>query len=87
MLTPALVEFLGTGLIVGTAAFAGSPLMIVAALCIAITLGGKISGGYFNPAVTLYHLVSGHISRTKAMYYIVAQLAAGLGIGLVSGML
>ena len=87
MWTPALIEFLGTGLFVSAVAFGGSSLLIVAALATAIALGGKISGGHFNPAVTVYHLIAGRISRTKAMYYIVAQLSAGLGVGLVSGML
>ena len=87
MWTPALVEFLGTALLVSAVAFGGSPLIAIAALATAIALGGKISGGHFNPAVTLYQLVAGRISRTKAMYYIGAQLSAGLGVGLVSGML
>jgi aquaporin Z len=87
MITPALVEFLGTGLLVSSVAFGGSPLMIVAALAIAIALGGKISGGHFNPAVTAYQFVAGRISQSRAMYYVLAQLAAGIAVGLLGGML
>jgi len=86
MWTPTFVEFLGTGLLVGAVAFAGSPLMIVAALAVAIALGGKISGGHFNPAVTVYQLMAGRISQSRALYYILAQVSAGLLVGVVHGM-
>lgn len=86
MWSPALVEFLGTGLLVSAVAFAGSPLMIVAALAVAIALGGKVSGGHFNPAVTIYQVVAGRITNTRAICYICAQLAAGLLVGFVHGM-
>jgi glycerol uptake facilitator-like aquaporin len=61
MLSPALVEFLGTALLIGTVSFTGVPVLIVAALAIAIGLGGKVSGGHFNPAVTAWALLSGKI--------------------------
>ena len=84
MWTPAFVEFLGTGLLVSAVAFAGSPLMIVAALAVAIALGGKISGGHFNPAVTMYQLVAGRITQTRALFYVLAQCAAALVVGLIA---
>ena len=86
MFSPALVEFLGTALLVSAVAL-GSPLMIIAALATAISFGGKISGGHFNPAVTLFQYVSGRVSRSRALYYVLAQLAAGVSVGLVAGML
>jgi aquaporin Z len=87
MLTPTFVEFLGTSLLVSAVAFGGSPLIIIAALSIAIAFGGKISGGHFNPAVTVYQLISGRISTSRAVMYIIAQLSAGLGVGLIAGMI
>lgn len=81
-----LVEFFGTGLLTAAVAFTGSAPLIVAALAIAIGLGGKISGGHFNPAVTLLQLMSGKVGTTKAMLYMVAQFAAALlvfGLSLV----
>ena len=78
MYTPAFVEFLGTSLLVGTFAFTGTPLLIVASLAIAIALGGKISGGHFNPAVTAWALASGKIGKSKALSYMIAQLGAAL---------
>lgn len=80
MLSPTLVEFLGTSLLVGTVSFTGTPLLIVASLAIAIALGGKISGGHFNPAVTAWALASGKIGQAKAVGYILAQLAAAVFI-------
>jgi aquaporin Z len=78
MFSPALVEFLGTSLLVGAVSFTGVPVLIVAALAVAIGLGGKISGGHFNPAVTMWALASGKIGKAKALCYILAQLAAAV---------
>lgn len=80
MFSPTVVEFLGTSLLVGAVSFTGVPLLIVAALAIAIALGGKISGGHFNPAVTAWALASGKIGQAKAVGYILAQLAAAVFI-------
>jgi len=80
MYSPAVVEFLGTALLVGAVSFTGVPVLIIAALAIAVGLGGKISGGHFNPAVTAWALLSGKISQSKAIMYIVAQLGAAASI-------
>lgn len=84
MYTPAVVEFLGTALIIGAVAFLQSPVMVVAATAIAIGLGGKISGGHFNPALTAWALLAGKISQEKAITYMFSQFAAGLLIFFVS---
>jgi glycerol uptake facilitator-like aquaporin len=39
---------------------------------------GRISGGHFNPAVTIAMLVSGDISAKNGMFYIIAQMLGGL---------
>jgi aquaporin Z len=83
MYTPAFIEFLGTSLLIGAVSFTGTPLFVVAALAIAIALGGKISGGHFNPAITAWALVSGKIGKSKALMYIIAQLAAALSVWVV----
>jgi aquaporin Z len=87
MLSPTLVEFLGTSLLVGAVSFTGTPLLIVAALAIAIALGGKVSGGHFNPAVTAWALASGKIGQAKAVGYILAQLAAAVFIWIAGSMI
>lgn len=84
MYTPAFVEFLGTSLLIGTISFTGTPLLIVASFAIAIALGGKVSGGHFNPAVTAWALASGKVGKQRALSYILAQVSAALfiwGIG------
>jgi aquaporin Z len=80
MYTPAFVEFLGTSLLIGAVSFTGTPLLVIAAVAIASALGGKISGGHFNPAVTAWALMSGKIGKSKALSYIIAQVAAAVFI-------
>lgn len=87
MYTPAFVEYLGTCLLIGSMAFTSSPLFIVAALAIAIGLGGKISGGHFNPAITAWALASGKIGKSKALSYIIAQVAAAITIWVAGSMI
>jgi glycerol uptake facilitator-like aquaporin len=87
MYTPAFVEFLGTSLLIGAVAFTGNTLLIVASLAIAIALGGKISGGHFNPAITAWALASGKIGQSKAISYIIAQVGAALFIWVMHSMI
>jgi aquaporin Z len=66
---------------VGAAAGSGSPfapLAIGAVLMVMIYAGGHISGGHFNPAVTLAALVRRRIGLRDAAAYWVVQLGAGL---------
>jgi len=84
MITAVFVEFLGTLLLISAVAFGHNPLLIVAALATAITFGGRISGGHFNPAVTMYSFMVGKTSQTRALSYAGAQLSAALVIGLLS---
>jgi glycerol uptake facilitator-like aquaporin len=84
MYTPAIVEFLGTALLIGTFVFTHSQVLIVAALAIALALGGKVSGGHFNPAITAWALTSGKIGMQKAISYFIAQLGAALFIFMVN---
>jgi aquaporin Z len=78
------VEFFGTVFLVFTvgasvrAGAAMAPLAIGAALMVMVYAGGQISGGQYNPAVTLAALVRGRIGSTDAVSYWFAQLAAGL---------
>ena len=63
---------------VGTAISSGSPLAplaIGAVLMVLVYAGGHISGGHYNPAVTVAALVRGRISPADAVGYWVAQFA------------
>lgn len=84
MYTRAFIEFLGTALIVGTFAFTQSPMLVVAALAIAISFGGKISGGHFNPAITAWALATGTIGVQRAMSYFLAQFGAAILVFMMS---
>jgi aquaporin Z len=62
--------------VLSTSSFA--PLAIGAALMVMIYAGGHISGGHYNPAVTLAALVRGRIGPADAVAYWVAQVVGGL---------
>ncbi|WP_082972881.1 MULTISPECIES: MIP/aquaporin family protein [unclassified Mycobacterium] len=79
-----VVEAIGTFFLVftcGAAAGSGNPLAplaIGAVLMVMVYAGGHISGGHYNPAVTLAVLVRRRISAAEAAWYWAAQLGAGL---------
>jgi len=79
-----VVEFIGTFFLVFTVGASArtvtslAPLAIGAALMVMVYAGGHISGGHYNPAVTLAALVRGRINGGDAIGYWVAQLVAGL---------
>jgi MIP family channel proteins len=86
--TLALV-FIGAGSVVIATGGVGSGLLGVA-LAHALVLGvmvssfGHISGGHFNPAVTISVWVAGKIESARAIVYIVAQLVGAVaGAGLL----
>ena len=73
-----LVEFLGTTFFLYVILATGNALAIGAALTLAIFVGGKISGGHFNPAVSLMMLVKGKINTTDGMLYVLSQVLGGM---------
>ena len=73
-----LVEFLGTMFVTYVFLATGNWLAIGAALGIAVLLGGAISGGAFNPAVTVALMSAGKLSRNDVMPYIIAQVAGAV---------
>jgi aquaporin Z len=83
------VEAIGTFFLVFTVGAAvGShsslaPLAIGAVLMVMIYAGGHLSGGHYNPAVTLAALVRSRIGPRDAVGYWFAQLVAGIVAGLL----
>jgi aquaporin Z len=73
-----LVEFLGTFLFISVILATTNPLAIGATLAVLIGLGGAVSGGHFNPAVTLMTLYNRGMAGDNAGAYIVVQAAAAL---------
>src|SRR5207245_6466850 len=78
------VELIGTFFLVftvGTAVASGSalaPLAIGSSLMVMVYAGGHVSGGHYNPAVTMAALVRGRIAPIDAVGYWVAQVVAAL---------
>jgi aquaporin Z len=78
------VELIGTFFLiftVGASVRSGAPLAplaIGAVLMVMVYAGGHISGGHYNPAVTMAALVRGRISLVHATWYWITQLVAGL---------
>jgi MIP family channel proteins len=52
------------------------------ALAVVVSSLGAVSGGHFNPAVTLAVWIMGKITPMRAGAYVVAQLVGGLAAGL-----
>ncbi len=83
------VEAIGTFFLVftvGAAVGSGSPMAplgIGAVLTVMVYAGGHLSGGHYNPAVTLAVLVRGRIKLRDAAAYWLVQLGAGLLAALV----
>ncbi|HET6504026.1 MAG TPA: aquaporin [Amycolatopsis sp.] len=84
-----VVELIGTFFLVFTvgATVTGgvtlAPLAIGSVLMVMVYAGGHISGGHYNPAVTMAALVRGRIGVGDAVGYWVAQVVAGLVAALI----
>jgi len=78
-----IVEYLGTVFflyVILTANPSYAPLAIGAALALSIFLGGPISGGNFNPAVTVMMCLAKKQPMSQIAPYIIAQLAAAFTV-------
>ncbi|HMC12654.1 MAG TPA: aquaporin [Pirellulaceae bacterium] len=87
-----LVEFIGTFFLVLTIGFAVvkpgadamAPVAIGATLMVMIFAGGHVSGGHYNPAVTLAVFLRGKCPAADVVPYWVAQIAgAALAAGVI----
>ncbi|MDX6310982.1 MAG: aquaporin [Streptomyces sp.] len=85
-----VVEVIGTFFLVFTVAVSGfshsafTPLAAGAVLMVMVYAGGHISGGHYNPAVTMAALWRRRIRPADAVAYWIAQLAAGVVAGVVA---
>jgi aquaporin Z len=73
-----IVEFLGTLFFLYVILATGNALAIGAALAIAILVGGNISGGNYNPAVSVMMVAAGKLPKSDLLPYILSQVAGGL---------
>ncbi|HEY2124077.1 MAG TPA: aquaporin [Chthoniobacterales bacterium] len=87
-----IAEFVGTFflvLTVGCTVIPGAPgviapLAIGGALMVMVYAGGHISGGHFNPAVTLAVFIRGRCEAKDVVPYWIAQLAAAAAAACVA---
>lgn len=79
-----LTEFIGTFFLVltiGLTVLAGTPfapLAIGAALMVMVYMGGHVSGGHYNPAVTLAVWMRGKLPASQVAPYWIAQVLGAL---------
>ena len=73
-----LVEFLGTFVFLSVILSQGKPVPIAVALLAVIYFGGAISGGHFNPAVSVMMFFKKAISGMDVPFYVIAQVLGGL---------
>ncbi|CAM3126963.1 MIP/aquaporin family protein [Leuconostoc gasicomitatum] len=77
-----ILVFVGTGSVVYSAATASSPLTIALAfglaLAVAIYAFGNISGGHFNPAVSLSMAIQKRLTWIEFIGYVIAQLLGAI---------
>ena len=87
-----IAEFVGTFTLiflgVGAGIVSSGDIVAIAlahglAIALMVTAVGHISGGHFNPAVTLAMLVTGRIEVPEAIRYWFAQIAGAAGAALV----
>jgi aquaporin Z len=82
-----VTEFIGAFFLtfaVGVAVLTGSvfvPLAAGATLMVMIYAGGHISGGHYNPAVTMAALVRRRIGISDAVAYWIVQIVGGIAAG------
>ena len=83
-----ITEFIGTFFLVLAAALASGDLAVLAiasSLMVMIYAGGHISGGHYNPAVTLAVLIRGRIKLNEAIIYMLSQVVGAVAAALVAG--
>ena len=68
------VELIGTFIFLSIILITGEAIPIGIALAAMIYWGGKISGGAFNPAVTLALYLNKKLNAVQSLGYVIAQL-------------
>jgi aquaporin Z len=88
---PFALVFIGAGAILtaGTQGFSNGGTLVMVALAHGLAIGlmvagaGHISGGHYNPAVTVALFVGGKIGAIKSVAYIIAQLLGAVVAALI----
>jgi aquaporin Z len=75
-----LIEYVGTVFFLYVIIVTGDPLAIGAALALAAYIGGPISGGNYNPAVTVLMVLAGKQPSSTLVTYTMAQVLGALTV-------
>lgn len=78
------MEAFGAFILVLTASTGGNPVAIGLSLAIMVYLGGNISGGHYNPAVSLAVCLRGKLAKADLIPYIIAQVIGGVAAALIA---
>lgn len=73
-----LGEFLGSALLTLIAIKSSNAMFIAIAYMFALLFLGKMSKGYFNPAITLALMYDNRLARSDALPYIIMQIGGAL---------
>ncbi|MBI4080918.1 MAG: aquaporin [Candidatus Levybacteria bacterium] len=78
-----IVECIGTFFLVLVISLSANPLAIGAILTAMVYMGGYISGGHYNPAVTFAVFLRKKISAYDALRYVLVQFLGGFAAAIV----
>ena len=73
-----LVEYIGTTFFLYIIITTGNWMLIGLALAIVVLIGGSISGGMYNPAVTGMMIMAGKMKGVDVVPYVIAQLLGAI---------
>ena len=77
MINKLFVEFIGTFIFLSVILTTGDAFAIGLALAVAIYFGGKVSGGHFNPAVSVMMFLNKGIKMEELLGYVISQCLGG----------
>lgn len=78
-----VIEFIGTFFLLLTVGLTANPIAIGVVLAALLYMGGYISGGHYNPAVTLGVVIRGKLSSALGIRYVIAQLLGAIAAAAV----
>ncbi len=82
-----IIELIGTFFLVLVIGLTGNPVAIGSVLMVMVYMGGPISGGHYNPAVTLAILMRRKIDGREAGMYIISQVLGAIVAALMVNVL
>ena len=72
-----VMEAVGAMLLLLTVSLIGNPIATGMALVALVYMGGHISGGHYNPAISLGAWINGKLKTKEFGYYVLSQLIGG----------